>query len=125
MYTVPAMEVTITSDLSNPITEGAFVTITCIVKMGALVESDLQLLNVRVNMSIRDMSATMDLSESVLINGTTLTYTMAYVSFNRNDSGNYRCTATARPHPSSVFINSSDASSDVLRITTGMAASCN
>ena len=118
MHAVPLTNVTITSDLPSPIIEGASVTLTCIVEMDALVELDLQLFNLEVTLS-RDEYTVVNLSEAAIY-GTTSTYTHQIVSFNRNNSGNYSCTATARPHPSSVFINGSDVSrSGVLRVTTG------
>ena len=107
MHAVPLM-VAITSNLPSPITEGASVTLTCMMEIGALmIETDLQLFG------------SLFKDEVILINGTTVTYTHQIGSFNRTDSGNYSCTATARPHSSSVFINVSDAMSDVLRVTTG------
>lgn len=106
----------ITSDptLTGPITEGTSISLTCTMEMGALqlVESDWRLFDLEVSLSRDD-------SEITFINSTTLPYTHWIVSFNRSDSGNYSCTATARPQPSSVFINGSDAVSDVLKVTTG------
>ena len=90
--------------------------------MDALVESDLQLFDLEVILS-RDESPVVNLSEAA-INGTTSTYTHQIVSFNWNKSGNYRCATTARPHPSSVLINGSNALSDMLRVTTGKTC-CN
>ena len=118
LYTVPITNVTITSDIPSPIIEGVSVTLTCIVEMNALVESDLRLFDLEVTLS-RGESPVVNLSEPA-INGTTSTYTHRIVSFNRNKSGNYRCATTARPHPSSIFINGSDALSlsGVLRVTT-------
>ena len=113
------IDINITSTLPNPIIEGASVILTCIVGMGELVESDLKLINLEVTL-YRNGSIPMNLSQAA-INGTTSTYAYAHqiVSFNRDDSGNYSCEATARPHPSSVFINDSNASSGVLNVTTG------
>lgn len=106
----------ITSDpmLTGPITEGTSISLTCIVEMGTLqlVESDWQLFDLEVTLSRDD-------SEVIFINSTNLAYIHQIVSFNRNDSGNYSCTTTARPQPSSVFINGSNAVSDVLKVTTG------
>ena len=118
LFVVPIMRVAIVSDpmLTGPITEGMPVTITCVVEMDALVESDLQLFTLEVTLS-RDETA-LNLSD-VAKNGTTSTYIHQIVSFNATNSGNYSCTATASPHPPSVFINASEAMSDVLRLTTG------
>ena len=102
-----------TSDLPSPITEGASVTLTCMVEMGALVESDLQLFNLEVTL-FRD-----EVPLEMKKNGTTLNYTHQIVSFTRTDSGNYSCNATARPHSSSIFVNSSDFQSDELKVTMG------
>ena len=115
MHAVPTIDVTLVSDPTGPITEGTSVNLTCTVELGALVESDLQLFNLEVTLS-RDDSK---ISETVILNGTTLNYTHKIVAFSRNDSGNYSCTAIATPHPSSVFINASHILSDVVRVTTG------
>ena len=108
------IEVTLVSDPTGPITEGTSVNLTCTVELGALVESDLQLFNLEITLS-RDETT----SDSTTLNSTTLNYTHKIATFDRTDSGNYSCTATARPHPSSVYINTSGTSSHVIRVTTG------
>ena len=119
MHTVPVINVTITSTHPNPVIEGASVNLTCIVEMSELVESDLELIKLEVTL-YRNGSIPMNLSQPA-INGTTSAYTHQIVSFNRNDSGNYSCVATARAHPSSIFINDNklNTSSNVLKVTTG------
>lgn len=112
IHAVPMTNVTMKSDPPSPITEGASVNLTCMVEMGALVEADLQLFNLEVTL-LRDEEPL------EITNRTTLNYIHQIVSFNRADSGNYSCNATARPHSSSIFVNASDSLSDVLRVTTG------
>ena len=53
------------------------------------------------------------------ISGTTFTFTAIVNSFGRSDSGNYTCTATIRPRPSSVYLNGTGELSSVTRVTTG------
>ena len=106
----------ITSDpmLAGPIIEGTSISLFCTVEMGALlVASDWQLFYLEVTF-FRDDSKII-----TFVNSTTLTYTHQIISFSRDDSGNYSCTAIARPHPSSGFINSSNSVSDILKVTTG------
>ena len=117
MHTVPVINVTIKSTHPNPVIEGASVNLTCIVEMGELVESDLKLVKLEVTL-YRNGSIPMNLSQPA-INGTTSAYTHQIVSFNRNDPGNYSCVAAARAHPASIFINGSNTSSNVLKVTTG------
>ena len=52
--------------------------------------------------------------------GTTFTYTIQLDSFGRNDSGNYTCTATVRPQPTSTYLTGSGVLSNVTRVTTGI-----
>lgn len=39
------------------------------------------------------------------VTGTPFTYTTKLNSFGRSDSGNYTCTATVRPQPTSIWIH--------------------
>ena len=101
--------------LTGPVIEGTSISLMCTVEMGTapLEGSDWQLFDLNVTLSRDD-------SEVTSINlSTTLTYNHSIVSFNRSDSGNYSCTATARPRLSSDFINGSVAVSDVLKVSTG------
>ena len=104
--------------LTDPIIEGIPLTLTCTVDTDAvqLVDSDWQLFDLEVAL-FRDNSEVVTFGNSSTTN---LTYVHQIASFNLNDSGNYTCKATARAHPSSVFINDSNASSRVLNVTTGI-----
>ena len=114
---VPITGVAIASDptLTDPIIEGTPLSLTCTVEMDAvqLVDSDWQLFDLQIAL-FRDDSEVITIG-----NSTNLTYAHQIASFNLNDSGNYTCKATARAHPSSVFINDSNASSHILNVTTG------
>ena len=116
---VPITGVAIASDptLTNPIIEGTPLSLTCTVKMDAvqLVDSDWQHFDLQIVL-FRDDSEVVTKSFG---NSTNLTYAHQIASFNLNDSGNYTCKAAARAHPSSVFINDSNTSSNVLKVTTG------
>jgi hypothetical protein len=82
-----------------------------------LVASDWELFHLKVTL-FRDGSEVITFG-----NSTKLAYTHQIASFILNDSGNYSCAATARPHLSSVFINDSSASSSDLKVTTGKVKS--
>lgn len=54
------------------------------------------------------------------VTGTNFTFTAQLNSFGMNDSGNYTCNATIRPHPASIYLTGmSTMLSDTARITTG------
>lgn len=115
-FVVPITSVVITSDpmLAGPIIEGTSISLICTVEMGALlVASDWQLFDLEVTF-FRDDSKII-----TFVNSTTLAYTHQIISFSGDDSGNYSCTAIARPHSSSGFINGSNSVSNILKVTTG------
>ena len=97
---------------------GSRVILNCTVEMDpAVTNSDLSLLMVDAQLS-RD--GTPLALTGPTVTGTTFTYTRVVNSFGRSDSGNYTCTATVRPQPSSTFLIASEAHSDFARITTGI-----
>jgi hypothetical protein len=118
-FVVPITNVTIASDstLTDPIIEGTPLSLICTVETDAvqLVASDWELFDLEVTL-FRDGSKVITFG-----NSTDLAYTHHIASFNLNDhnSGNYSCVATARPRSPSAFINSSNVSSCVLKVTTG------
>ena len=79
-------------------------------------ESDLSLLMVDAQLSRDGTPLTLT---GPTMAGTTFTYTIQFDSFRRNDSGNYTCTATARPQPASSYINANSTTSCTVRVTTG------
>ena len=113
--------VTVTSNTPSPVRVGSNVMVTCTVELGpAVVDSELSLLMVDTKLS-RDGSP---LSLTVpTITGTTLAYTIQFNSFERSDSGNYTCTATVTPQPSSTYLTGSGEMSGTARITTGTNSS--
>ena len=123
-FTVPdPQSVTLTS---SDVLNGADVTINCTVEFGqGVMESELSLLMMDVQLS-RMGTDMRNLSDSnPTISGTMLTYSTVVNSFHRNDSGNYSCVATIRPHPtlaqpSSFYLNGTGKSvSNQTQITTG------
>ena len=96
---------------------GADVTVTCTVELGpSVVESDLSVLMVDAQLSRNGTPLTLT---APTVAGTTFTYTIQLNSFGRSDSGNYTCTATVRPQPSSTFLTESGEQSNTARITVG------
>ena len=103
---------------SNPVTAGSSVRVTCTVELSQQVsQSDLSLLMVDAQLS-RD-GTTLALTGPTVA-GTTFTYTIQLDSFGRNDSGNYTCTATVRPQPTSTYLIRSVALPDTINIKAGM-----
>ena len=51
-----------------------------------------------------------------IVTGTTIIYTARVNVFGRSDYGNYTCTATVRPQPSSTYLIGVDVLSDTLSI---------
>ena len=98
---------------------GSDVTLTCIVELNpAIVASDLPLLMVDAQLSRDGIPLALT---GPTVTGTTITYTTQLVSFGRSDSGNYTCTATVRPRPSSTYLTGSETLlSDIVSIKAGM-----
>ena len=67
-------------------------------------ESDLTLLAVDTQL-FRDGNA--QTLTGLTRTGTTFKYTIRLDSFDRSDSGNYTCTATVSPQPTSTYLNAS------------------
>ena len=111
--------ITLTSSEGNFIVIGSDVTLTCTVRLhSAIVESDLPLLMVDAQLSRDGTPLTLT---NPTVTGTTFTYTTQLNSFGRSDSGNYICTATVRPQPSSTFITGSETlQSGIISIRAGM-----
>ena len=101
--TVPNPEsVTITASPGNTVVCGSTITVNCTVELdSAVLESDLPLLNVSAWIS-RNGTVLMQTSQSVV--GTTYNFGATVNSFDESDSGNYVCTATVIPLPSSTFL---------------------
>ena len=108
------MKVTVTN---NPVTVGSSATVVCIVEMDPRVQpSELSLLVVDAQLS-RDGTAVTLTGPNVT--DTTFTYTIQLDSFGRNDSGNYTCTASVRPRPTSENLNQSGEQSYSITIRAG------
>ena len=113
-----ANSLNVMSDPVSPIQPvGSDVTLTCTVELSpSVVNSDLSVLMVDAQLSRDGTPLTLT---GPTVAGTTFTYTIQLDSFGRNDSGNYTCTATVRPHPNSTFLAGNDTLSDTVRITSG------
>ena len=97
------LSVSMNSDPVGPIQPlGSDVTLRCTVQLDpAIVESDLSLLIVDAQLS---QDGTPLVLTGPTVTGTTFTYTIQLDSFGRSDSGNYICTATIRPQPTSTYL---------------------
>jgi hypothetical protein len=78
-------------------------------------ESELSLLMVDAQL-VRD-GTPLTLSDPA-VNNTTFTYT-TMLKFGENDVGNYTCTATAKPHPTSTHLNGIRMKSDAIELLIG------
>ena len=98
---------------------GSDVTLTCAVELNsAVMSSEIFLLMVDTQLS-RD--GTPLALTGPTVSGTTFTYTTQLNSFGRSDSGNYTCTATIQPLPTSTYITGNETlQSDLISIKAGM-----
>ena len=121
VYVVPTPSSIIltSSDTSSLQIVGSDVTLTCMLELNpAIVETDLPLLMVDIQLS-RD--GTPLALTGPTVTETTFTYTIQLNLFGRSDSGNYTCTATVRPQPSSTYLTGSETLlSDTISIKAGM-----
>ena len=117
--TVPdPQSVFLTSSPAAPNINGDGVTLTCTVNMRQeILDSEIFLLVVDAWLS--QPNGTPLALTGPRVTGTTFTYTAQLNSFGRSDSGNYTCTATVRPQPSSVYLNGTGELSSTTRVTTG------
>ena len=84
---------------------GSDVILTCTVELSsAVVDSDLILIMVDTQLSRDETPLTLT---GLTVTGTTFVYTIHLSSFDRRDAGNYTCTATVRPKPTSTHITAS------------------
>ena len=111
--------VTVTSSYGTIVVSGSDVTVNCTAELGsAVMESELSLLIVDVQLSRDGAPIALSLSDPT-VNRTTFIYTAQLSSFGRNDSGNYTCTATVRPQPTSTFLTGMGRMFNTAKITTG------
>ena len=96
------MSVQLTAIPSNRVSNGSTVIVNCTVKLNSIIlVDDLRLLNVSAQIS-RNGTVLMQTSQSV--DGTTHNFEATVSSFGESDNGNYICTATVTPLPSSTFL---------------------
>ena len=115
--TVPTPTSVTVDVISNRIIVGSSVTVMCIAEMDPqILPSDLSLLEVEAQLS-RD-GTPLTLTDPTMT-GTTFTYTILLDSFSRNDSGNYTCTVTVRPRPTSHDLIQSGERSNSIIIRAG------
>ena len=115
-YSVPPpVSVSITSNPPSPVNNMSTVTVTCAVELSsAIIESDIPLLMVDARLS-RD--GTMLSVTGPAVTSTTFTFTRRFETFGRSDSGNYTCTATVRPQPTSTYLTGSGILDNTINIT--------
>ena len=120
LYTVPTASLMVTSNVADFVQVGSDVTLTCAIEFGTtVVDSDLSLIIVDAQLSRDETPLTLTGST---VTGTTFTYTIQLDSFGRNDSGNYTCSATVRPKPTSSYLVGEQTLSNEVRVTTGNKA---
>ena len=108
----------VTSNPASPVNVMSTVTVNCVVELGpAVMESELSLLMVDAELSRDGTQLTL---ANPTVTGTRFTYTRWFESFGRSDSGNYTCTATVMPQPSSTYLSGTGSGSSTAKITTGV-----
>ena len=109
--------INVSSEPVSPVSLQSDVTLSCTVELGpAVSQSDVPLLTVDAQLS-RD-GTPLALS-GLTVTGTTFTYTIQLDSFGRSDSGNYTCTATVRPQPTSTYLTGIAVTSNANNIKAG------
>ena len=118
IYVAPPSYVTLTSNVANIIQiVGSDVELTCTVELNPeILGSEIFLLAVNAQLS-RD--GTQLALTGPTVTGTTFTYAFQLNSFQRSDFGNYTCTATIRPQPTSAYLTGDDILSATLNIKPG------
>ena len=107
--------VIVTNDPVSPIRPvGSDVTLNCNVELSPAVD-----VLVTVNTEWTGPAGFMTTNTAQPVMGSTTTYTsIAMVSsFGRDQSGNYRCTATASPNPSSMFHTGGGSRLEIVKVT--------
>ena len=127
LHEVPELSsVVVTSNKPNPIRPvGSNVMLTCTVELSPAVDVPVTVYTVWTGPDgLELMTNGPDVDSNTTYTGnTTYTSSIMIISFGRNDSGNYTCTATVMTveQLSSQYINDSEAvTSNEIRITTGM-----
>ena len=118
MHVVSPSSVSLTSNVVDSVQiVGSDVTLTCTVELNsAILGSEIFLLTVNAQLSKDGTPLALD---GPRVSDTTVTYTAQLNSFQRSDFGNYTCTATVRPQPSSTYLTGTDTLSDTLSIKAG------
>ena len=119
LHAVPdPRSISLTSNPVTPIINGHDVMLICTVKLSQeILDSEIFFLMVDTQLSQPD--GTLLTLISLAVTGTTFTYTTKLNSFGRSNSGNYTCTATVRPQPTSTYLTGTGMVMDTARITTG------
>ena len=113
---VPPSSVSLTSNVADSIQiVGSDVLLTCTVELNlAILGSEIFLLT--VNTQLSKNGTVLALAGPVVTAGTIFTYTIQLNSFQVNDFGNYTCTVTIRPQPTSAYLRGEDVLSDTLNL---------
>ena len=116
---VTSQSVTVSRDPeSGTLCHGDNLTLTCTIQLDGAINTGLDVTVVWIgppgSISPDNPTPTMD-SETVYES------TVTFSSLENSDSGDYNCTATVRPDPSSEFITESGEGTDTLSITVGKA----
>jgi hypothetical protein len=100
---------------------GSDITLTCTLELNsAIVATEILLLTVDAQL-FRDRTPLRLTGPTVSgDSGTTLTYTTQRNAFVRSDSGNYTCTATVGPKPTSTYLTGNETLSTTINIKAGI-----
>ena len=97
---------------------GSDVRLTCTVELNsAIFSSEIFLLTVNTQL-FKDESS-LALTGQIVTAGTVFTYTTQLNPFQMSDFGNYTCSATIEPQPTSVYLRGVHVVSDTLNIKPG------
>jgi hypothetical protein len=120
-YAVPPSSVSLTSskEVNDIQIVGSNVMLTCTVELNsAIFGSEIFLLTVDAQLLKEGVLLPLPLA-GPRVSDTTIAYTAELSPFQRSDFGNYTCTATIRPQPSSTYLTGIDTLSDMITIKPG------
>ena len=118
LLAVPPSSITMTSSVTDSLQiVGSDVMLTCTVELNlAILDSEISLLTVNAHLS---RNGTQLAVVGSTVTDKTFIYTAQLTSFQRTDFGDYTCTATVRPQPTSAYLTGGDVLSDTVTIKAG------
>ena len=97
---------------------GSDVTLACTVELNSAIFSS-EIFLLMVNAQLFKDESSLALTGQIVTAGTVFTYTTQLNPFQNSDFGNYTCSATIEPQPTSIYLRGAHVVSDTLNIKPG------